>query len=164
MRGNNSANLSSLNSRRGEHVALKGKISLLSRNYSIKYLPVPILDIIQMKITEKDRLEKIQYLINKVCCSLRSRSGKSLFFFLQLDAVCARNQQAKASCLSNDSLIVGTTANLSREKTLLSDNQQQLIGDQASFEYVSSCSNRGHVAHDLTSTFNRSVQINKVCS
>jgi hypothetical protein len=36
------------------------------RNSTIQYLPVPITDIIQMKITEKDRMEKVQILINKV--------------------------------------------------------------------------------------------------
>ena len=37
-----------------------------TRNFTIHYLPVPIIDLIQMKITEKDRLEKAQNLINKV--------------------------------------------------------------------------------------------------
>jgi hypothetical protein len=40
--------------------------SILFRNYTIQYLPIPITDIIQMKITEKDRMEKVQTLINKV--------------------------------------------------------------------------------------------------
>jgi hypothetical protein len=40
--------------------------SILFRNYTIQYLPIPITDIIQMKITEKDRMEKVQTLITKV--------------------------------------------------------------------------------------------------
>jgi hypothetical protein len=36
------------------------------RNYTIQYLPVPIIDIVAMKITERDRMEKVQILINKV--------------------------------------------------------------------------------------------------
>jgi len=36
------------------------------RNSTIQYLPVPITDILQMKITEKDRMEKVPILMNKV--------------------------------------------------------------------------------------------------
>jgi len=46
-------------------ILLKNK-TYAFRNYTIQYLPIPIIDIIQMKITEKDRMEKVQTLINKV--------------------------------------------------------------------------------------------------
>ncbi len=36
------------------------------RNSIIEYLPVPIMDIILMKTTEKERMEKLQFLMNKV--------------------------------------------------------------------------------------------------
>lgn len=36
------------------------------RNSVIEYVPIPITDIVLMKITEKDRMEKLQSLINKV--------------------------------------------------------------------------------------------------
>jgi hypothetical protein len=36
------------------------------RNSVIEYLPVPITDIILMKTTEKERMEKLQYSMNKV--------------------------------------------------------------------------------------------------
>lgn len=85
-------------------------------------------------------------------------------FIFQLDSICTRNQQHKEIFRSNDALLVTTTANLARERNVLCENQQQLIGDQASLEYVSSCSNRAHVPQDLTPIFNRSVQTDKVCA
>lgn len=36
------------------------------RNYVIQYLPVPITDIILMKTSEKERMEKLQFLMSKV--------------------------------------------------------------------------------------------------
>jgi hypothetical protein len=39
---------------------------LIIRNSVIEYLPVPITDIILMKTTEKERMEKLQFLMNKV--------------------------------------------------------------------------------------------------
>ena len=41
-----------------------------ARNSVIEYVPVPITDIILMKITEKDRMEKVQLLMNKVLHSI----------------------------------------------------------------------------------------------
>ena len=55
-----------------EYVSCEGLIELVStrtvysRNSVIQYFPVPITDIILMKTTEKDRMEKLQQLISKV--------------------------------------------------------------------------------------------------
>ena len=40
--------------------------SFINRNYAIEYLPVPITDIILMRMTDKERQEKVPFLINKV--------------------------------------------------------------------------------------------------
>jgi amino acid transporter len=45
---------------------------MTSRNYTIQYLPIPISDIIVMKITERDRIEKVQILTNKVISNIVS--------------------------------------------------------------------------------------------
>jgi hypothetical protein len=45
------------------------------RNYVLQYLPVPITDIILMRTTEKDRMEKLQVLMNKVI---------DIFFFFSI--------------------------------------------------------------------------------
>ncbi|CAF2605251.1 unnamed protein product [Rotaria sp. Silwood2] len=124
-------------------------VNAMEENYTIQYLPIPITDIILMKITEKDRMEKIQILMNK------------------LDSICTRNQQQKHNFTSNDSLLLTTTANLSREINLSWENQQQLVGDQASLDYALSCSNRinnnsTNDNNDLNSILTRTANINKI--
>ncbi|UJR27563.1 hypothetical protein I4U23_008845 [Adineta vaga] len=129
-------------------------VNAMDQNYSIQYLPIPITDIILMKITEKDRMEKVQSLMNK------------------LDTVCTRNQQQKGDVSVENSLLLTTAANLTREVNLAWENQQQLIGNQASLDYVLSCSNRlnnnnnnGHpsaTTHDLNSMLIRTANITKI--
>ena len=62
-----------------------------------------------------------------------------------------------------------TAANLTREMNSSWENQQQLIGDQASLDYVHSCSNRltnssnSSLNHDeLNSLLSRTSRISKV--
>ncbi|CAF0976859.1 unnamed protein product [Rotaria sordida] len=129
-------------------------VNAMEENYTIQYLPIPIADIILMKINEKDRMEKIQILMNK------------------LDSICTRNQQQKDNSISNDSLLLTTTANLSREINLSWENHQQLIGDQASLDYALSCSNRINNNNnnnnnnsnndELNSIITRTANINKI--
>jgi len=103
---------------------LEDLINALEDNTTIQYFPVPITDIILMKITEKDRMEKVQNLISR------------------LDTICTRNQQYSTSVVPDDCLILSTAANLTREMNLSWEHQQQLIGHQASLDYIFSCSNR----------------------
>ncbi|CAF3341597.1 unnamed protein product [Rotaria sp. Silwood1] len=124
-------------------------VNAMEENNTIQYLPIPITDIILMKINEKDRMEKIQILMNK------------------LDSICTRNQQQKNNLTSNDSLLLTTTANLSREINLSWENQQQLVGDQASLDYALSCSNRinnnsNNDNNELNSILTRTTNINKI--
>ncbi|CAF3056472.1 unnamed protein product [Rotaria socialis] len=129
-------------------------VNAMEENYTIQYLPIPITDIILMKITEKDRMEKIQILMNK------------------LDSICTRNQQQRENLNSNDSSLLTTAANLSREINLSWENQQQLVGDQASLDYISSCSNRilqnsnndNNTNNELNSILTRTTHINKISS
>ena len=96
-----------------------------------------------MKITEKDRMEKVQNLISRVRFSSLSFSCRFILkFFFQLDTICTRNQQYSTSVVPDDCLILSTAANLTREMNLSWEHQQQLIGHQASLDYIFSCSNR----------------------
>ncbi|CAF0852401.1 unnamed protein product [Adineta ricciae] len=116
------------------------------RNSIIQYLPVPITDIIQMK-TERDRMEKLQYLMNK------------------LDTLCARNQELKENISPPDSLLVTTAANLTRERSQSWDHQRQLMGDQTSLEYVLSCLNRPNSKQEEVQSFlSRTARIAKISS
>ncbi|CAF0821938.1 unnamed protein product [Adineta ricciae] len=126
-------------------------VNSMDENYTIQYLPIPITDIILMKITEKDRMEKVQSLMNK------------------LDSICTRNQQQKENFTAENSLLLTTAANLTREIHLAWENQQQLIGNQASLDYVLSCSNRlnnhNHpttINSDLNSILTRTANISKI--
>lgn len=65
-----------------------------------------------------------------------------LKFFFQLDTICTRNQQYSTPVVPDDCLILSTAANLTREMNLSWEYQQQLIGHQASLDYIFSCSNR----------------------
>ncbi|CAF3836161.1 unnamed protein product [Rotaria sordida] len=122
-------------------------VNAMEENYVIQYLPVPMTDIILMKTSEKERMEKLQFLINK------------------LDSLCIRNQEQNQKISSTDSLLVTTTANLAHEMTLSWENQQQLFADQLSLEYIQSCSNRPNNKNDeLKSMLTRPVHINEVSS
>jgi predicted solute-binding protein len=50
----------------------------LSRNVAIQYLPMPMTDIIIMRTTEKERMEKLQQLMNKVI----EHTIKRVMFFI----------------------------------------------------------------------------------
>ncbi|CAF1492183.1 unnamed protein product, partial [Adineta steineri] len=116
-------------------------------NHAIQYLPIPITDIILMKTTEKDRMEKLQMLMNK------------------LDTLCTRNQEQKENIFSPDSLLVIPPANLTREINQSWENQQQLIGDQTSLEYILSCSNRlNNKQEEIQSILTRTTRIAKISS
>ena len=58
--------------------------------------------------------------------------------------------------------MVTTTANLTRERNSLWENQQQLIGDAASLDYVLSCSNRLNNNNDLNPILTRTANTTKV--
>ncbi|CAF4915409.1 unnamed protein product, partial [Rotaria sp. Silwood1] len=109
-------------------------VNAMEENYVIQYLPVPITDIILMKTSEKDRMEKLQFLMTK------------------LDSLCIRNQEQNQNISSSDSLNVTITANLAREIAYSWECQQQLFGDQLSLEYIQSCSNRSNNKNDEIKT------------
>lgn len=95
-------------------------VEAMDENSVIEYLPVPIFDIVAMKTTEKERIEKLQQLMNK------------------LDSICQRNQQAKETIFSPDSLNIIPTGFLTREMNSSWETSQQLIGGQASLEFLTS--------------------------
>ncbi|CAF4467038.1 unnamed protein product, partial [Rotaria magnacalcarata] len=117
-------------------------------NNVIQYLPVPITDIILMKTSEKERMEKLQSLMVK------------------LDSLCLRNQQRDKNSSSTDSCLVTTTiANLASELTLAWESQQQLFGDQVSLEYIQSCTNRTNNKNDeIKSILTQPAHIHEVSS
>ncbi|CAF1023065.1 unnamed protein product, partial [Adineta steineri] len=122
-------------------------VDAMEENHAIQYLPIPITDIILMKTTEKDRMEKLQMLMNK------------------LDTLCTRNQEQKENIFSPDSLLVIPPANLTREINQSWENQQQLIGDQTSLEYILSCSNRlNNKQEEIQSILTRTTRIAKISS
>ncbi|CAF1333578.1 unnamed protein product [Adineta steineri] len=126
---------------------ISSKIYTSIKNHAIQYLPIPITDIILMKTTEKDRMEKLQMLMNK------------------LDTLCTRNQEQKENIFSPDSLLVIPPANLTREINQSWENQQQLIGDQTSLEYILSCSNRlNNKQEEIQSILTRTTRIAKISS
>ena len=74
-----------------------------------------------------------------------------------------RNHQNKENSSSIDSLFVISTANLTREMNFSLENRQQLFGDQASLEYIRSCSNHSNNDIDeLKSILKRPAHIAKV--
>ncbi|CAF5093499.1 unnamed protein product, partial [Rotaria sp. Silwood1] len=100
-----------------------------------------------MKTSEKDRMEKLQFLMTK------------------LDSLCIRNQEQNQNISSSDSLNVTITANLAREIAYSWECQQQLFGDQLSLEYIQSCSNRSNNKNDEIKTMlTRPAHINEVSS
>ncbi|CAF0872120.1 unnamed protein product [Adineta steineri] len=129
-------------------------VNAMEENHTIQYFHIPITDIILMKTTEKERMEKVQILMNK------------------LDLICTRNQQQKNDLIPPDSLLLTTAANLTREINSSWENQQQLIGNQASLDYISSCSNRINNNNTPTTTNNsdlnsillRTINIPKISS
>ncbi|CAF1992841.1 unnamed protein product [Rotaria magnacalcarata] len=123
-------------------------VNALQENNVIQYLPVPITDIILMKTSEKERMEKLQSLMVK------------------LDSLCLRNQQRDKNSSSTDSCLVTTTiANLASELTLAWESQQQLFGDQVSLEYIQSCTNRTNNKNDeIKSILTQPAHIHEVSS
>ncbi|CAM4889502.1 unnamed protein product [Rotaria socialis] len=123
-------------------------VNALQENNVIQYLPVPITDIILMKTSEKERMEKLQSLMVK------------------LDSLCLRNQQRDKNSSSTDSCLVTTTiANLATELTMAWENQQQLFGDQVSLEYIQSCANRANNKNDeIKSILTRPAHIHEASS
>ncbi len=115
-----------------------------------------------MKTTEKDRMEKLQFLMNKVII-LSFISYRILISLHQLDTLCTRNEEPKENLSSTDSLLVTTPANLTPELNLSWESQQQLIGDQTSLEYILSCSNRlTNKQDEVQSILTRTARIAKV--
>ncbi|CAF0878863.1 unnamed protein product, partial [Didymodactylos carnosus] len=118
-------------------------VNAMECNNVICYLPVPVNDIIAMKINEKDN--RISSLMNK------------------LDAICMRNQNSSQN--SSDALQIVALAGTSREAQTCWENQQQLCGDFASMEYANlhGALNRPSL-NDLRTTLTKNGRIAKISS
>ncbi|CAF0761161.1 unnamed protein product, partial [Didymodactylos carnosus] len=114
-------------------------VNAMEGNYAIRYLPIPVNDIIAMKINEKDN--RISSLMTK------------------LDSFCIRNQNSTQ--YSSDALEIAALAGTSREAQTCWENQQQLCGDFASMEYANSY---GTSANDLRATIAKMTRIAKIPS
>ena len=143
----------------------KEKVRIIFRNFTVEYFPVPVMDIVQMKISEKERVEKLQQLLGKV--DLRRMKNDSIFrlifLFFQLDAISMRNQQKNEMIYPTESLISIPNAILSRDLKLSWDAQQQMIGHELSLEY-SSTSRSPSKFDEVRSNSLRNERISKVKS
>lgn len=121
-------------------------------------------DVILMKTTEKERMEKLQYLMNKVLITFLFASSFNLSSFLfKLDSLCLRNRDEKEKLSASELLVLKAAANLADETSLSWENQQQLFGDQISLEYIQSCANRpSNKNDDIRSMLTRPARISEV--